>query len=280
MNTHGFWRTYGVGLLLACAVMLPLVLLVSVPRYRGQMNVWSARWAARMEQSEDAQNTRAVAREMARDRNRPVTPFVSAFPLGGGLVLGWAMIYQARRRAAAALHPTPALRTREQLARFTSTRYRTFWPRFWANFLEGFAVAPVMALLALPQPSAENPWRLVLQTAGGLVSWAYAAWLLSARGQTVGKWLCRVQVRNAGEGPLRPWQAMVREGVPLLFTLGALPFLLVRQSAGTLTEKAELLIALPFLVWVLLEIITMLSNEKRRALHDFLARTVVVRVAD
>jgi hypothetical protein len=32
--------------------------------------------------------------------------------------------------------------------------------------------------------------------------------------------------------------------------------------------------------WFLLEIATMLTNAKRRALHDYIARTVVVRVSD
>jgi uncharacterized RDD family membrane protein YckC len=280
MNTHRFWRSYGMGLLLACAVLLPIVLFVHVPRYRSQMEFWQAGWAARLEEAGDAQAIREVSREMRRDQSRPVNPSALVLPLIGGFVLGCIMIWQARRRSAAALDPTPALRTREQLARFPSTRFRTFWPRFWAYFLDGFAIAPVTALLTLPQPAADNPWRLILQTAISLVYWAYAVWLLSARGQTVGRWLCRVQVRDVGEGPVRPRQALIRESIPQLIALGALPYLLFRQAEGTLTMEAQLMITIPHTLWVLLEIITMLSNEKRRALHDYLARTVVVRVAD
>lgn len=35
--------------------------------------------------------------------------------------------------------------------------------------------------------------------------------------------------------------------------------------------------ALPCLIWYFLELVTMLTNRKRRALHDFIAGTVVVR---
>jgi uncharacterized RDD family membrane protein YckC len=31
------------------------------------------------------------------------------------------------------------------------------------------------------------------------------------------------------------------------------------------------------LVWILLELITMLANKKRRAIHDFIAGSVVIR---
>ena len=267
-------------LVLACAVLIPLVLVVRVPRYRAQMEFWQAGWAGRLETAGDARAIREISREMSRDQSRPVNPGALVIPLIGGLVIGCVMIRQARRRSAAALDPTPALRTREQLALFPSTRYRTFWPRFWAYFLDGFAIVPVTVLLTLPQPAADNPWRLILQTAISLVYWAYAVWLLSARGQTVGRWLCRVQIRDVGEGPVRPRQALIRECVPQVFALGALPYLLFRQAEGTLTLEAQLMISMPHMLWVLLEIITMLSNEKRRALHDYLARTVVVRVAD
>jgi uncharacterized RDD family membrane protein YckC len=36
-------------------------------------------------------------------------------------------------------------------------------------------------------------------------------------------------------------------------------------------------VPLIILCWFLAEVITMLTNEKRRALHDFLAGTVVIR---
>ncbi len=244
------------------------------------MDAWSAEWAARMEQVEGDEAILEVAREMGRDRSRPVNPLANAFILSGGIVVGWIMIRQARRRGETALKPTPEFRARERRALHPSQRYETFGPRLGAGFLEAFSLAPVSALISQIQFPGESPWRLIFEAGVGLFYSAFAAAMLTMRGQTAGKWLCRVQVRDVGEGPLRPWQAMIREGAHLLFTIGVLPFLLIRQAAGTLTPEAELMISSPLLIWALLEIITMLSNKKRRALHDYLARSVVVRVAD
>jgi hypothetical protein len=49
-------------------------------------------------------------------------------------------------------------------------------------------------------------------------------------------------------------------------------------AEGKLSHDSALLcfVALP-LLWFLVEIVTMLTNGKRRALHDFIAGTVVIR---
>ena len=102
-------------------------------------------------------------------------------------------------------------------------------------------------------------------------------------GQTVGKWACRVKVLDVSEQKLSMKHAVLRS-VPLLISLVAWPILLAGPAVVTnghtsLASGIRILLAVQ-LGWFFLEFVTMLSNAKRRAIHDFIARSVVVRCAD
>jgi|KBSSwiStaDraftv2_1062776.scaffolds.fasta_scaffold128226_4 hypothetical protein len=62
----------------------------------------------------------------------------------------------------------------------------------------------------------------------------------------------------------------------LILTEGLSPSALASGEALAANKGFWLLMALPGL-WFLAEVLTMLTNAKRRALHDFIAGTVVVR---
>jgi len=129
-----------------------------------------------------------------------------------------------------------------------------------------------------------------------LVSVESLAWLvytvtMHARfGQTVGKMATRVRVVDFQTERSISWrQAWLREVVPVLLSVGFLgwdvfliltgrvsPSALASGEAPTVNRTTWLLGALP-LLWFVAEVVTMLTNKKRRALHDFIAGTVVVR---
>jgi len=127
------------------------------------------------------------------------------------------------------------------------------------------------------------------------LTWLLYTVVMHARyGQTVGKMVTRVRVVDfRTEGKISWRQALLREGIPTLVSLGFIGYevyaILVGKdsldplSAGeTVPQNLTWLISgLPAL-WFLAEVLTMLTNKKRRALHDFIAGTVVVRtnVAD
>jgi uncharacterized RDD family membrane protein YckC len=97
-------------------------------------------------------------------------------------------------------------------------------------------------------------------------------------GQTFGKWVFGVCVLDVSEKPLRPWQALKRTAVPLILNLAWL----VRQVLSGAREMTPADVPAPLVLisvaWFLLEVVTMLGSPKRRALHDHIAGTVVVRV--
>ncbi len=170
-------------------------------------------------------------------------------------------------------------------------KYATFWPRFWTPFVDGCILWPVGFVTSLLLFWQSSPaFSVMLALFSNVVGITYAVWMHTRYGQTVGKMACRVRVvDHRTEGPLSVRQAAIRECVPLVSNLGMLGYGLYLVGSGSLTGDAwehpdrvmnlrlvGALAAMPAL-WFLVEMITMFSNRKRRALHDLIAGTVVVR---
>ncbi len=170
-------------------------------------------------------------------------------------------------------------------------KYSTFWPRFWTGSVDrcviwplGFAVS-LLLLLRLPPV-----FNVILSLVSNAIVLTYTVWMHTRYGQTVGKMVCKVRVvDHMTEGPISVRQAFLRECVPLVANLGGLGYILYLEGSGLLAGEAwnhpdqvmnwrvfGLLASMPA-VWFLIEVITMFSNRKRRALHDLIADTTVVR---
>lgn len=171
---------------------------------------------------------------------------------------------------------------REALARL---KYDTFMLRLVAALIDGLVFLPValadmfvlrnLQLLELPLFLL---WLI-------LTSFAYVGYEIlmhGCYGQTLGKMAMRVKVMSLDETPLSMKQAAMRSLVPLC--LVGLAFLLRLRAlfdpVGALLSRGTLLavvlLSLANIGWFLLEAATMLANSKRRALHDFIAGSVVV----
>jgi uncharacterized RDD family membrane protein YckC len=169
-------------------------------------------------------------------------------------------------------------------------RYATFGPRFWTAFVDSCVLWPIGLLSSfylivnIPKPVAA-----ALVVVGNL-AWLFYTVLLHARyGQTVGKMVTKVRVVDfRTEGKISSWQAWLREGIPLLLSVGGIVYEISLILNGQLNSKTIanrelfdnrwfwLANSVPTL-WFFAEVLTMLTNRKRRALHDFIAGTVVVR---
>ncbi len=170
-------------------------------------------------------------------------------------------------------------------------RYSTFGPRFWTGSVDACVLSPITfiatALLLLNIPKIAAALLVVLENLGWLF---YTVVMHALHGQTVGKMVTKVQVVDfRTEGRISWRQAWLREGIPMFLSLGILGYevhsiLTGRVSPRSLANGEELigsrsfwlLSALPVL-WFWAEVVTMLTNGKRRALHDLIAGTVVVR---
>jgi uncharacterized RDD family membrane protein YckC len=172
-----------------------------------------------------------------------------------------------------------------------SERYSTFGPRFWTWSVDSCVLWPIgyitIALLALDRLKSLAPLFVIMQS---VASFLYTVVMHARYGQTVGKMVTKVRVLDFPTKGRISWrQAWLREGIPMALSLGFLGWMVFHLWTGsmnpTVIADREVLVAtkgfwfftaLPGL-WFVAEVLTMLTNAKRRALHDFIAGTVVVR---
>lgn len=168
-------------------------------------------------------------------------------------------------------------------------RYRTFWRRIGAALIDIIIFIPLSFLtewvlsLQLPTPIAAT--YLVASSSTFLL---YSILMHGLFGQTVGKMLARVKVVDLAETSLTVRQAILRDSPGLVIQLAFMPMGLIHLDwwiafeRGDLTEIPQwfLVLGLGALLMFLLEVATMLTNKKRRAVHDFIAGSVVVKLSN
>ena len=167
-------------------------------------------------------------------------------------------------------------------------KYKTFWRRFWAHFLDGLIVGLPLAILIIGLESVgvvDAATKPYLQQFTSLVGLCYYIILHAKYGQTVGKRATGVKIFDKSEEQDISWrQAIMRDIVPVFFLLASVMYLAyfgvsinqaVESGATGIILNAYLYSTI---VWTFAEVITMLFNSKRRAVHDFIAGTVVVRI--
>jgi uncharacterized RDD family membrane protein YckC len=172
--------------------------------------------------------------------------------------------------------------------------YGGFWVRFAAFWLDLFVMLPLAAFVFW----ASQRYRLFgiyYFFPGTLIGLFYNVYLVRRFGGTPGKLIMRLRIRNLGGDPVGYREAVLRFAPEfLLGTLLSIAFLPALFSmtdaeyhALSFMERSQRLVQLapawfkPLQItqqiWMWSEFIVLLTNRKRRALHDFIAGTVVVR---
>ena len=151
-------------------------------------------------------------------------------------------------------------------------RYRTTLPRFFAGIVDQAVLFPIHFLLSLAAPWLSLYLLALLQI---IIDTTYSILLHARYGQTVGKRVCRIRIVDHLTGTqISLNQALLRDSGLLIGLFYAVAVLKGEDfDPNHLTGTAALVAG----IWFMLEIITMLLNEKRRALHDLIASTVVIR---
>lgn len=162
-------------------------------------------------------------------------------------------------------------------------KYQTGLKRLGAAIVDGIVFMPLLLV---------DQWLLGKTDNNSLIiSWTifttfltlfYSIFAHYKYGQTIGKWVTGVKVLDISESntlPLR--QSILRDSFYLVIeVIGLLYFMfLVLQTGKTeyILNDYRSFADQPILWWTLIELISMLTNPKRRAVHDFIARSVVIR---
>jgi uncharacterized RDD family membrane protein YckC len=170
--------------------------------------------------------------------------------------------------------------------------YGGFWIRAAALVLDVLIVLPMSG--ALFWLFASNPADWIYMAVPNIVfSVCYEVLLVRRFGGTPGKLLVGLQIIGVEGSPITTRQAFARQAPGLAFAIcmmvgsaiaaGRLSEL---ESRSFCSQAAQVAPLMPWwtpvvralrTAWNLSELVVLLTNEKRRALHDFLAGTVVIK---
>ncbi len=160
-------------------------------------------------------------------------------------------------------------------------KYDTFWRRFFAGILDGMVLVPIGLLIALTR--TDNIINIVLGTISmNLIAYMYSVFFHYHSGQTYGKKWMNIRVVDKDEKQLLTFeQSFKRDSIPILLeTIGILFICISIIKIGELPSKHSWLNQMTEwlgTIWFILEIVTMMTNDKRRAFHDLLANSVVIK---
>jgi len=172
--------------------------------------------------------------------------------------------------------------------------YAGFWKRLGANLTDALVLTTVNApLLALTLRSKALA-VVIAFVSSGAIGFLYTIYFHATYGQTLGKMALRIKVLRT-DGERIGWhEAFWRSSVDVAFwailSLSSVVMVIsmpeerfvgsswatlqaeIERSRGTVLRYLEWL----WSAWLYSEVVTLLFNEKKRALHDFIAGTVVV----
>jgi uncharacterized RDD family membrane protein YckC len=165
----------------------------------------------------------------------------------------------------------------------TSTnKYNTFGKRLLAGLVDSFIFIPFFFL--------EN-WVEHTDSKTIFVGWAIfhtTCWTLyvvichGKFGQTIGKKLMGIKIFALNEKDLIGYKnAFLRESVWFFAVIAGIVYFLISTSNNAVIDEEsksyyDEFVSITSGIWLILELITMFFNQKRRALHDFLAGSIVI----
>lgn len=186
-------------------------------------------------------------------------------------------------------------------------KYQTISSRFFALFIDGIVLIPISFLIPfLTILSGINYSAIfVAEFFTSLLGVSYYIFLHAKYGQTLGKKICRVRVINSSEIDLNVdlinqpsitktpsekasysrityQQSILRSSPQLVQIMGLVLGQASLNSDESVASKFYLeygngIIIGLIIVWTIADIIVALSNDKHRALHDYIAGTVVIK---
>jgi len=171
--------------------------------------------------------------------------------------------------------------------------YAGFWQRFFAGIIDFLIFLPLLFLQNWLEADSKLA-AFVLALPMAFAFFAYSLYGHGKYGKTLGKHVVGIRVLAVSGQPLGWRGAMLRGSVDAVFAaLQAIAMIwalahipdsqyygiawLDRMNALAANQPASLFwVSTAGQIWVWSELVVMLLNEKRRALHDYLAGSVVV----
>ncbi len=161
-------------------------------------------------------------------------------------------------------------------------RYYAFWRRLAAGLFDGIVLILIYSLIAKICIAA-NEFPSYNFTVGLTVIYIFYNVLLTGlSGQTIGKIVMGIKVLDLGEKKvIGIKRAFFRDSVPIILQCFSLIIITIKHFEIVFIPEQvsiffENMVSKSSFCWLILELITMFINKKRRAIHDFLAASVVI----
>jgi uncharacterized RDD family membrane protein YckC len=168
--------------------------------------------------------------------------------------------------------------------------YAGFEKRLLANLIDVLVLLPLTIVLSVVYGQHRN-LTLLLTVLGPLLSWAYTIFFHARWGQTLGKKAMNIRVVKVSGEPISWREAVLRSLVDIVLrTLVLIALLYFPEAEYSQLPRVELSkhlaelspvwlswVNIPSNIWFWSELVTLLFNKKKRALHDFIAGTIVIQ---
>ncbi len=162
-------------------------------------------------------------------------------------------------------------------------KYNTFSGRFFAGIIDSLVLLPLGFLdFYFLRPDSNLSLVLFWIPISYSAYFIYSIYFHWKTGQTIGKKVMKVKVIDVSEDKsLTLKQAFLRDSVYIVLQIAGIILIcsnIIRLGSFSITgiEPYNSYLSLLSLAWFLIEIITMFTNDKRRAFHDLIANTVVI----
>jgi uncharacterized RDD family membrane protein YckC len=139
------------------------------------------------------------------------------------------------------------------------------------------------ALLFTTEPA--GPASLLTTLLNTALPAIYSVWMVGKYGQTLGKMALKIKVLDGDEEKdiIGYKRAFYRDSVLIILDSLAFLYLLYMWATQGIIATVSANPVLGFInysvgIWGIAELITMFSSERRRAIHDILANSVVVKL--
>lgn len=160
--------------------------------------------------------------------------------------------------------------------------------------LDGLIISPWMFLLLYLNSLGINIFFYTLIPSLLFVTW-YNIYLVKKYGGTPGKLIMGLQIIKSDGKPVELREAILRYSVLLFLTilnLALLTFCLLKVDTGvyngiswlkketylrTIEPSLNVILNSLYSIWIISGVITILSKPKKRAVHDYIAGTVIVK---
>ncbi len=171
--------------------------------------------------------------------------------------------------------------------------YAGFWPRFGALWVDALVLLPFVLASRWLQ-SVSMPLAILGTIADSAIFLGYTIYFHYRYGATLGKMATGVKVTLSNGSPVGLKQAFLRSSVETGFTFLSLVATVIAilhadpeqylpvgwneraEHVASLFPAWHMIVGLASAIWGWSEVIVLLFNKRRRALHDFIAGTIVI----